>query len=80
MFKCVYEKTHLAAIALAEVRLIGDRIDDRGAMISMLATIVLPPHIRVVAPTSGKVNSAKIHNRYELEHLGFAKLVEGEGE
>ena len=78
MFKCVYEKTHPAAIALAEVRLIGDRIDDRGPM--MLASIVLPPHIRVVAPMSGKVNSAKIHNRYELERLGFAKLVEGEGE
>ena len=59
MFKRVYEKTHLAAITLAELRLIDDHINDRGAM--MLTTIMLPPHIQVVTPTSGKVNSTKIH-------------------
>ena len=63
MFKRVYEKTHPAAIALAEVRLIGDRIDDRGAM--MLATIMLP--VRATLPPSTLfADRALLHRGYSI--------------
>ena len=63
MFKRVYEKTHLAAIALTEVRLIDDCIDDQGAM--MLATIMLP--VRATLPPSTLfADRALLHRGYSI--------------
>ena len=63
MFKHVYEKTHLVAIALAEVRLIDDHINDQGAM--MLTTIVLP--VRATLPPSILfADRALLHRGYSI--------------